>query len=65
MAITKRHEIPWQPILLCKIFDVWGIDFMGPFPFSNDYVSRWVEAIATKTNDAKIVVDFLKSNIFY
>ncbi|RDX96569.1 Retrovirus-related Pol polyprotein, partial [Mucuna pruriens] len=30
-----------------------------------DYMSRWVEAIATKTNDAKVVVDFLKSNIFY
>ncbi|RDX71231.1 gag-pol, partial [Mucuna pruriens] len=46
---------------------------MGPFPVSNgysyillavDYMSRWVEAIATKTNDAKAVVDFLKSNIF-
>ncbi|RDX62216.1 Pol polyprotein, partial [Mucuna pruriens] len=50
-----------------------GIDFMGPFPVSNgysyillavDYVSRWVEAIATRTNDARVVVDFLKSNIF-
>ncbi|RDY03445.1 hypothetical protein CR513_12989, partial [Mucuna pruriens] len=30
-----------------------------------DYVSRWVEAIATKSNDAKVVVGFLKSNIFY
>ncbi|RDX89807.1 pol, partial [Mucuna pruriens] len=58
---------------LAKVFDVWGIDFMGPFPVSNgysyillavDYVSRWVEAIATRTNDAKVVVDFLKSNIF-
>ncbi|RDX83352.1 Gag-Pol polyprotein, partial [Mucuna pruriens] len=47
---------------------------MGPFPVSNgysyillavDYMSRWVEAIATKTNDAKVVVDFWKSNIFY
>ncbi|RDX81917.1 gag-pol, partial [Mucuna pruriens] len=46
---------------------------MGPFPVSNgysyillavDYVSRWVEAIATRTNDARVVVDFLKSNIF-
>ncbi|RDY07627.1 Gag-Pol polyprotein, partial [Mucuna pruriens] len=46
---------------------------MGPFQVSNgysyillavDYVSRWVEAITTKTNDAKVVVDFLKSNIF-
>ncbi|RDX70288.1 Retrovirus-related Pol polyprotein, partial [Mucuna pruriens] len=55
MAITKRHEMPQQPILFCE-----GIDFMGPFPVSNG----WVEAIATKTNDAKVVVDFLKSNIF-
>ncbi|RDX69700.1 Pro-Pol polyprotein, partial [Mucuna pruriens] len=74
MAITRRHEMPQQPILFCKIFDVWDIDFMGPFPNSNgysyillvvDYVSRWVEAIATKTKDAKVVVDFLKFNIFY
>ncbi|RDY13058.1 Gypsy retrotransposon integrase-like protein 1, partial [Mucuna pruriens] len=74
MAITRRHEMPQQPILFCKVSYVWGIDFMGPFPISNgysyilltiDYVSRWVEAIATKTNDAKVVVDFLKSNIFY
>ncbi|RDX89085.1 gag-pol, partial [Mucuna pruriens] len=47
---------------------------MGPFPVSSGYsyimlavgyVSRWVEAIPTRTNDAKVVVDFLKSNIFY
>ncbi|RDX95319.1 hypothetical protein CR513_22178, partial [Mucuna pruriens] len=51
-----------QPILFCEVFDVWGIDLMGPFPVSNgylyillavDYVSKWVEAITTKTNDAK------------
>ncbi|RDY14635.1 Gag-Pol polyprotein, partial [Mucuna pruriens] len=73
MAITRRHEMPQQPILFCEVFDVWGIDFMGQFPISNgysyillvvDYMSRWVEAIATKTNDAKVVVDFLKFNIF-
>ena len=61
------------PILVCEIFDVWGIDFMGPFPssFGNqyivlavDYVSKWVEAKATRTNDARVVVDFLKTNIF-
>ncbi|RDX61273.1 Pol polyprotein, partial [Mucuna pruriens] len=65
--------MPQQPILFCEIFDVWGIDFMGSFLVSNghsyillvvNYVSRWVEAVATKTNDAKVVVDFLKSNIF-
>ncbi|RDY04728.1 Tf2-11, partial [Mucuna pruriens] len=73
MAISRRQEMPQQPILFCEVFDVWSIDFMGPFPVSNrysyillavDYVPRWVEAIATKTNDAKVVVDFLKSNIF-
>ncbi|RDX80302.1 putative mitochondrial protein, partial [Mucuna pruriens] len=73
VAISGRHEMPQQPILFYEVFDVWGIDFMESFPVSNgysyillvvDYVSRWVEAIATKTNDAKVVVDFLKSNIF-
>ena len=62
-----------NPVLICEIFDVWGIDFMGPFPSSCgfmyillavDYVSKWVEAKATKTNDAKVVVDFVRSNIF-
>ena len=46
---------------------------MGPFPkyFSNlyilvavDYVSKWVEAVALPTNDARVVVKFLKKNIF-
>jgi hypothetical protein len=39
---------------LFDIFDVWGIDFMRPFPNSQgfeyilvvvDYVSKWVEAL--------------------
>ncbi|CAN6707288.1 unnamed protein product [Malus baccata var. baccata] len=29
-----------------------------------DYVSKWVEAKATRTNDPKVVVDFVKTNIF-
>ena len=46
---------------------------MGPFPslFSNlyillavDYVSKWVEAISTHTNDAGMVAKFLRSHIF-
>ncbi|RDX86566.1 hypothetical protein CR513_32090, partial [Mucuna pruriens] len=72
-TMSRRHEMPQQPILFCEVFDIWGIDFMGPFPISNgysyillvvDYMSRWVEAVATKTNDGKVVVNFLKSNIF-
>ena len=72
-GISWRNEMPQQPILFCEVFDVWGIDFMGPFPSSSgfvyillavDYVSKWVEAIATRTNDSKVVVDFVRSHIF-
>ncbi|XP_048601815.1 uncharacterized protein K02A2.6-like, partial [Brassica napus] len=71
--ITKRNEMPQNPILEVEVFDVWGIDFMGPFPssFGNkyilvavDYVSKWVEAIASPTNDARVVTKMFKSNIF-
>ena len=60
-------------ILEVELFDLWGMDFMGPFPpsFSNlyiflavDYVSKWVEAITTRTNDASVVANFLRSHIF-
>ena len=65
--------MPLHPILEVELFDVWGIDFMGPFPNSFghqyilldvDYVSKWVEAIPCKTNDNKVVVKFLKEKIF-
>ena len=60
-------------ILEVELFDLWGIDFMGPFPpsFGNlyillavDYVSKWVEAIPTRTNDASAVAKFLRTHIF-
>ena len=65
--------MPLNPILENEIFDVWSIDFMGPFPnsFGNqfilvavDYVSKLVEVVPTKTNDNKVVIKFLKENIF-
>ncbi|CAM8908355.1 unnamed protein product [Rhodiola kirilowii] len=71
--ISARNEMPQVPILVNDVFDIWGIDFMGPFPISCgfayilvavDYVSKWVEAIATRCDDAKTVVDFLRTNIF-
>ena len=31
MNISKRDEMPMRPILEVEIFDLWGIDFMGPF----------------------------------
>ncbi|CAN6586195.1 unnamed protein product [Malus baccata var. baccata] len=72
-GISARDQIPQVSILNVEIFDVWGIDFMGPFPSSYgftyillavDYVSKWVEAKATRTNDSKVVADFIRSNIF-
>ena len=60
-------------ILENELFDLWGMDFMGPFPpsFSNmyillavDYVFKWVEAIPTRTNNASVVANFLRSHIF-
>ncbi|GJV40353.1 reverse transcriptase domain-containing protein [Tanacetum coccineum] len=67
--ISKRDEMPLNNIQVCEIFDIWGIDFMGPFPKSYkfeyilvavDYVSKWAEAQALPTNDARVVVAFLK-----
>ena len=71
--ISKQHEMPLNNILEVELFDVWGIDFMGPFPssYSNlyillavDYVSKWVEASATQNNDARTVLKFLQKKIF-
>ncbi|KAJ9536145.1 LOW QUALITY PROTEIN: hypothetical protein OSB04_un000678 [Centaurea solstitialis] len=68
--ITNKDEMPQQSISVNEVFDVLGIDFMGPFPDSRgnkyilvavDYVSKWAEAKASPTNDAKVVVDFVKS----
>ncbi|RDX74008.1 Retrovirus-related Pol polyprotein, partial [Mucuna pruriens] len=39
------------------------IDIITSLLVAIDYVSRWVEAIATRTNDAKVVVDFLKFGV--
>nr|GEZ35502.1 reverse transcriptase domain-containing protein [Tanacetum cinerariifolium] len=69
-SLTQRDEMPQNSIQVCEIFDVWGIDFMGPFPSSKgnkyilvavDYLSKWVEAKSLPTNDARVVVKFLKS----
>ncbi|GKB17045.1 reverse transcriptase domain-containing protein [Tanacetum coccineum] len=51
--ISQHDEMPQNAIQVCEIFDIWGIDFMGPFPSSRgnkyilvavDYLSNWVEA---------------------
>ena len=60
--------MPQRPLLNCEIFEVWGIDFMGTFPNSFgfiyileavDYVLKWVEEKATRTDDSRVVADFI------
>nr|GEX49313.1 reverse transcriptase domain-containing protein [Tanacetum cinerariifolium] len=68
--ISQKDEMPQNAIQVFEIFDVWGIDFMGPFSSSKgnkyilvavDYFSKWVKVKALPTNDARVVVKFLKS----
>ena len=71
--ISKRDEIPIWPILEAEIFNLWGIDLMGPFPpidrkeyilVAVDYVSKWVEEIPTRTNEHWEVLRFITRCIF-
>ncbi|GKE84059.1 reverse transcriptase domain-containing protein [Tanacetum coccineum] len=68
--ISQKDEMHQNAIQVCKIFDMWGIDFMGPFSSSRgnkyilvavDYLSKWVEDKALPTNDARVVIKLLKS----
>jgi len=65
--------MPQNGILEMELFYVWGIDLIRAFPPSHDmfyilvtvdYVSKWMEAIASPTDDSKVVMKFLKKNIF-
>nr|GEV82831.1 reverse transcriptase domain-containing protein [Tanacetum cinerariifolium] len=70
--ISQKDEMPQNSIQVYEIFDVWGIDFMGPFLSSRgnkyilvvvDYLSKLVETKALPTNDARVICKFLK-NLF-
>jgi hypothetical protein len=59
--INSRDAMPLTINLQIELFDVWGIDYMGPFPKSKsyeyilvavDYVSKWVEAMPYRAADA-------------
>ena len=71
--LAEGMRCPSMEFWKLKIFDVWELDFMGPFPSSkgnkyilvgDDYVSKWVEAIASLTNDARTITRFLRKYIF-
>nr|GEX56967.1 reverse transcriptase domain-containing protein [Tanacetum cinerariifolium] len=65
--ISQRDEMPQNSIQVYEIFNVWGIDFMGPSPSSRgnkyilvavDYLSKWVEAKALATNDTRVMLKY-------
>nr|GEV05180.1 reverse transcriptase domain-containing protein [Tanacetum cinerariifolium] len=65
--ISQKDEMPQSAIQVCQIFNVWGIDFMGPFLSSRgkkyilvaiDYLSKWVEAKALLINDARVMLKY-------
>ena len=71
--ISRRQEMPMNYSLVIEPFDVWGFDYMGPFSSSQgythilvavDYVTKWVEAIPTKSADHKTSIKMLKDVIF-
>ena len=70
---SRRDMMLLNPIIVVEIFVVWGVDFMVLFLSScgneyilltMDYVSKWIEGINTRTNDAKVVAKFFRENIF-
>ncbi|GJS37424.1 reverse transcriptase domain-containing protein [Tanacetum coccineum] len=58
--ISQKDEMPQNAIQVCEIFDVWGIDFMGPSDFTRNKYIHWlsttlskiVNAAGTKINNA-------------
>ena len=65
MPLTNNFQI--------ELFDVLGIDYMGPFPKSKhceyilvvvDYVSKWVEAMPCKATDVKNSKKMFEETIF-
>ncbi|XP_015074061.1 uncharacterized protein LOC107018167 [Solanum pennellii] len=72
-GISRRQDLPINPILVIELFDVWGINFIGPSVSSHgmkyilvamDYLSKWMKAIALANNEWKSVNAFLEKNIF-
>ena len=71
--ISQRNSMPLKYNLQIDIFDVWGIDFMGPFKNSFgfeyilvmvDYVSKWVEAIPCRKASTEESITMIKNVIF-
>ncbi|RDX82436.1 Retrovirus-related Pol polyprotein, partial [Mucuna pruriens] len=63
MAMNRRHEMPQQPILFCEVFDVWGIDFMGPFLVSNGLAKTFSPSKEDPTESILDLVDSISTRL--
>jgi hypothetical protein len=71
--ISQWNSIPLNYNLQIDLFDVWGIDLMGPFKNSCgyeyilvmvDYVSKWVEAMPCRKASTEESITMIKNVIF-
>ncbi|KAH9310603.1 hypothetical protein KI387_025638, partial [Taxus chinensis] len=66
---TFTNEMPLQPQVVIEPFEIWGLDFVGPFSppsqgkeyilVCTDYVTKWAEVQALTNATEEAVVDFL------
>jgi hypothetical protein len=71
--ISQINSMPLSYNLQIDLFDVCGIDFMGPFTNSHgfehilvmvDYVSKWVEAMPCRKASTEESIAMIMSMIF-
>ena len=72
----QKDNMPLRPMIAVRAFAKWGIDFVGPINpsafctgaqyiiVSTDYLTKWVEAKATRKNDARTTTCFLYEYLF-
>ena len=72
---TSSSAMPLVPILAQAPFEKWGIDFVGPIApasrngqkryilVATEYVTKWAEASAVRSDNASTVAKFLYENI--
>ena len=73
--LPTSKAMPLNLILVQVLFEKWGIDLVVPIKppsrygkkqyilVASEYVTKWAETLATKTDDAKTVAKFLYENI--
>ncbi|MCO5593442.1 hypothetical protein L7F22_047456 [Adiantum nelumboides] len=72
---TRVDSMPLRPMMGARAFAKWGIDFVGLIQppayrtqaqyiiVATDYLTKWVEARATRKNDARTTTAFLYDNV--